>query len=170
MKKIIFFIFLSIPTFAQFIEGKVSDKIKQPLPGVLVYWFNNPNSAVFTDESGLFRINKFSESNSLVIKYLGYLSDTISVKDLAILNVTLKEDSQQLESLVIQGNSTLIDKLSPIHTEIITSKTLAKAACCNLSESFETNASVSVSYADAVTGSKQIQLFETGNFFDASIE
>ena len=110
MKKIILFIFLSIPAFAQFIEGKVSDKIKQPLPGVLVYWSNNPNSAVFTDESGIFRINKFPESNSLIVKYLGYLSDTISVKDLAILNVTLKEDSQQLESLVIKGNSTLIDK------------------------------------------------------------
>jgi hypothetical protein len=171
MKKIILFIFLSIPAFAQFIEGKVSDKIKQPLPGVLVYWSNNPNSAVFTDESGIFRINKFPEINSLIVKYLGYLSDTISVKDLAILNVTLKEDSQQLESLVIKGNSTLIDKLSPIHTEIITSKTLAKAACCNLSESFETNASVSVSYADAVTGSKQIQLLGlSGTYVQTNIE
>src|SRR5205085_9296236 len=39
-----------------------------------------------------------------------------------------------------------------------TSRELLKAACCNLSESFETNPSVDVWYNDAVTGSKQIQL------------
>ena len=33
-----------------------------------------------------------------------------------------------------------------------------KAACCNLSESFETNPSVDVSFADAVTGTRQIQM------------
>jgi outer membrane receptor for ferrienterochelin and colicin len=41
---------------------------------------------------------------------------------------------------------------------VITQKELFKAACCNLSESFETNPSVDVSFNDAVTGSKQIQL------------
>tara|TARA_R110002124_G_scaffold219586_1_gene385463 strand:- start:19 stop:558 length:540 start_codon:yes stop_codon:yes gene_type:complete len=35
---------------------------------------------------------------------------------------------------------------------------LRKAACCNLSESFETNASVDVSFADAVTGTKHIEM------------
>ena len=35
---------------------------------------------------------------------------------------------------------------------------LLRAACCNLSESFETNASVDVNYTDAVSGAKQIQL------------
>ncbi|MDL2223611.1 TonB-dependent receptor, partial [Bacteroidales bacterium OttesenSCG-928-M11] len=35
---------------------------------------------------------------------------------------------------------------------------LSRAACCSLSESFETNPSVDVSYSDAVTGAKQIQL------------
>lgn len=35
---------------------------------------------------------------------------------------------------------------------------LKKAACCNLSESFETNASVDVSFSDAVTGTKQIEM------------
>ena len=35
---------------------------------------------------------------------------------------------------------------------------LKKAACCNLSESFQTNASVDVNYSDAVTGAKEIKL------------
>ena len=65
---------------------------------------------------------------------------------------------KDLNEVIIRSRSSSIDQLSPHQTEIITSRSLAKAACCNLSESFETNASVSVSYADAVTGSKQIQM------------
>lgn len=40
----------------------------------------------------------------------------------------------------------------------IDSKELLKAACCNLSESFETNATVDVSYSNAVTGTKQLKM------------
>ncbi|GHT05121.1 TonB-dependent receptor [Bacteroidia bacterium] len=40
----------------------------------------------------------------------------------------------------------------------LTKQELQKAACCNLSESFETNPSVDVSYSDAATGAKQIKL------------
>lgn len=48
---------------------------------------------------------------------------------------------------------------------------LLKAACCNLSESFETNPSVDVSYNDAVTGSKQIQLLGlSGNYTQLTVE
>ena len=35
---------------------------------------------------------------------------------------------------------------------------LLKAACCNLSESFETNPSVDVNHSDAITGTKQIEM------------
>ncbi|MCB0410637.1 MAG: TonB-dependent receptor plug domain-containing protein, partial [Flavobacteriales bacterium] len=44
------------------------------------------------------------------------------------------------------------------HLETMNEKSLMKAACCNLSESFETNPSVDVSFSDAVSGAKQIQL------------
>ena len=43
-------------------------------------------------------------------------------------------------------------------TEKINSEELCRAACCNLSEAFETSASVDVAYADAATGAKQIRL------------
>lgn len=51
-----------------------------------------------------------------------------------------------------------ISKLSPLYVQNVTQKELERCACCNLSESFETNASVDVAYADAVSGVKQIQL------------
>ena len=48
--------------------------------------------------------------------------------------------------------------LDPIITESINSHELGKAACCNLSESFETNASVDVVFTDAVSGATKIQM------------
>ena len=44
------------------------------------------------------------------------------------------------------------------NTTTLTSKELLKAACCNLAESFETNPSIDVNFADALTGTKQIKM------------
>lgn len=54
--------------------------------------------------------------------------------------------------------STEIGLLDPIKTERIGVHELLKAACCNLSESFETTPSVDVAFTDAVSGYKQIQM------------
>lgn len=171
MKNIILFLILSVPSFAQIIEGKVIDKTQSGLPGVIVFWRNSPNAAVLTNESGIFKIAKKLESKVLVFRSLGYNGDTLVLQNDNFVTKTLQETNQDLQAVVIKGNATVIDRLSPIHTEIITTKTLAKAACCNLSESFETNASVSVSYADAVTGSKQIQLLGlSGTYVQTNIE
>ncbi len=67
-------------------------------------------------------------------------------------------DSVELESANIEGRkaATALDTESADLTYNIDEKELLKAACCNISESFETNAAVDVSYSDAVTGSRQI--------------
>lgn len=171
MKNIIILLFISVSAFSQVIEGRVIDKTQQSLPGVIVFWKNNPNSAVLTNELGGFKISRLSEDKLLVFKFLGYKTDSLLLTNDDFVTKVLQEDNQDLDGVIIKGNATVIDRLSPIHTEIITTKTLAKAACCNLSESFETNASVSVSYADAVTGSKQIQLLGlSGTYVQTNIE
>ncbi|MDR2206832.1 MAG: TonB-dependent receptor [Flavobacteriaceae bacterium] len=55
-------------------------------------------------------------------------------------------------------DETAIDKKNAGLVFNINSKELLKAACCNLSESFETNATVDVSFSNAVTGSKQLKM------------
>src|SRR5690606_19509609 len=55
-------------------------------------------------------------------------------------------------------SSNFISSAGANRIETLTSAELFKAACCDLSESFETNASVDVVNSDAVTGSKQIQM------------
>ena len=83
-----------------------------------------------------------------------------------ISNTTLNQQNEIGEVLVFgKAPGTFINKVDPILTVNITGAELRKAACCNLSESFETNASVDVNYADAATGAKQIQLLGlAGNY------
>ena len=55
-------------------------------------------------------------------------------------------------------STTSISLLDPLNIQQLNRKELAKAACCNLSEAFETNASVDASFTDAVTGTRQIRM------------
>jgi outer membrane receptor for ferrienterochelin and colicin len=81
------------------------------------------------------------------------------------------ERETELKEFRVIANPGQKDDNAVLATEIMTIKTLGKAACCNLSESFETNASVSVSYADAVTGSKQIQMLGlAGTYVQTNVE
>ena len=60
--------------------------------------------------------------------------------------------------LVKMQEATALSKKNADLTFNISSKELLKAACCNLSESFETNATVDVSFSNAVTGTKQLKM------------
>lgn len=151
------FLFLFFGGKAQKIAGKVVNSKNETLLGVTIYWKGKINQAVVSDFDGAFSINRNTNDKLLIYTYLGQ-KDSLEVYESETILLSLKENTQELSEVVVSSKATVIDRLSPIHTEIITSKTLAKAACCNLSESFETNGSVTVSYSDAVTGAKQIQL------------
>ena len=162
---------LSVNSIAQNVVGVVLDKNnakEEPIIGATVNWIGT-KIATTTDADGKFSIPR-AKANKLIISFVGYKSDTISISNETDLKIFLQSDNQ-LQEVVVRSSSTAIDRMSPIHTEILTSKALAKAACCNLSESFETNASVSVSYADAVTGAKQIQLLGlAGTYVQMNVE
>lgn len=156
---------------AQNITGIILDKNngkEEPIIGATINWAGT-KLATSSDIEGKFSIAR-SKFNKLIISYVGYKTDTILIKNETDLKIYLQADNQ-LQEVVVRSSSTSIDRMSPIQTEIITSKALAKAACCNLSESFETNASVSVSYNDAVTGAKQIQLLGlAGTYVQMNVE
>ncbi|MCB9202513.1 MAG: TonB-dependent receptor [Flavobacteriales bacterium] len=77
-------------------------------------------------------------------KYDSFSSD--STKVLETVSVRKKLEATKINSKDAQLTYTL------------SKRELQKAACCNLAESFDTNSSIDVSYADAVTGSKQIKM------------
>ena len=78
-----------------------------------------------------------------------------------VLLFTLSATAQDtLRAVQIKTNSNTTKKSyrKVTNTATMTSKELLKAACCNLSESFETNPSIDVNFSDALTGTKQIKM------------
>lgn len=113
-----------------------------------------------TDKQGAFQLT-IPLPAQVIVSYVGYLTDTVMVTQPGSINIALKQTAvTKWAPVVVAGKnqSTHISSSSTLNTLNIGSKELAKAACCNLSESFETSPSVDVSYSDAVTGMKQIQL------------
>ena len=140
------------------IKGKVIDQKGESIPGTNVYWLNTTVGAV-TDLNGDFELAQHAKSNHIVFSNIAYESDTIAVSSDQQLLISLKEVRQLAElSVVSKTPGTIKQRSAVFQTEKITGAELCKAACCNLSESFETNPSVDVSYSDAATGAKQIKM------------
>lgn len=127
---------------------------------------------VTTSEKGFFTIAPEDNPAVITISYTGFKPEEITVNKGDHLNVVLNRKSGLQEvKVVARHRSSYISAGSGLRTQVITEGELLKAACCNLSESFETNPSVDVSYNDAVTGSKQIQLLGlSGNYSQLTVE
>lgn len=158
----VFILFFSIGQ-SQELTGVVLEKnddgLFQPIIGASVYWLNTVTGTT-TDTSGVFRLPVNSVSNQLVVSYIGYRPDTVAITNQQKVNIILKSDAAKVAEVEIVGEkqSTFVNYLSPQKTLVMTEKELFKAACCNLSESFETNPSIDVSFTDAITGTKQIEM------------
>ncbi|TXC76067.1 TonB-dependent receptor plug domain-containing protein [Luteibaculum oceani] len=138
------------------IKGKVTDEQKQPLPGASVLWLDTQVGTI-TDADGNFEIERPQNGSKLVFSYTGFQTDTIEAS--YNLSVRLKAGKALEEvEIVKRQKTTRIKRMDALKVEQIGVKELLKAACCNLSESFETSPSVDVSFTDAVTGTRQIQM------------
>jgi len=129
------------------------------LPYATVFWENTTINTQ-TKEDGSFSINKPHGKTNIIASYVGYKADTIATKpEEEFISIVLSANSQ-IEEVTItkktEGN--YISVLKPMKTEVISQAGLHRLACCNLSESFQSNASVDVGFADAVTGARQIQM------------
>ena len=163
MKRILIIISLCLtafPAVAQTLQGSVFYKNPngktEPLPFAQVYHMEKAR-LIETDANGQFSLN-LTDRATLVATYVGYTRDTVVVEPgTAEAKFYLSGENDLDESKVTAMQSTL-PKMKSIKTEVITAAGLCKMACCALAESFENSASVTVGYADAVTGARQIKL------------
>lgn len=163
----LFIALLSTTSFAQhMVKGVILEETDKgefvPMPFAKVYWATT-DIGVITNEDGVFSIEHKEQYTLLVVSAIGFISDTLTVthKNIDELRIILKVKGElKLEETTVKGKirGTTIKRLDPIKSSIMNKKELFKAACCNLSESFETNPSIDVTYTDAVTGAKQIQM------------
>ncbi|UOQ55495.1 TonB-dependent receptor [Hymenobacter cellulosivorans] len=144
------------------VQGQITDAVAQsPLPGAVVRWLEAAGSSATTDAAGKFTLVRPARgaASHLIINSIGYKADTLLVEatDQSFVRVALRR-SVELGEVTVQDRAPAYSSLPPTNTQVITSHDLTKSACCNLAESFETNAAVEVSTTDAVSGAKQIQL------------
>lgn len=166
MKKhiLLLLIFFSLKPFAQEnLDGRVLAKEARetiPLIGANVFWLNTQIGTI-TDEEGKFSLPYLGPEELLVMSYIGFKSDTLSIKENRLLIQFLDEsDSESLDEVTLTKRRKAIQKsyFEAQNIIYVNSDELLKAACCNLSESFETNPSIDVNFSDALTGTKQIRM------------
>ena len=152
------FMLFSQTTFTGMLMDKNNPKDNLGVEGATVHWLGTNVSAV-TNKKGWFVIAYKPEYKKLVINYLGFRTDTITIKSLKPIHHFLTTESE-LEEVTLRSRRKATQKSFFATTNVFTvnSDELLKAACCNLAESFETNPSIDVSFSDALTGTKQIQM------------
>ena len=128
------------------------------LAGANIYWLNTTVGTV-TDIDGKFALIYKKEYSKLVISFVGFKTDTLTITEPKMVHHWLQPTSA-LDEVTVKGKRkpTAKSYLQAQNISIVSSDELLKAACCNLSESFETNPSIDVNFADAVTGTRQIKM------------
>lgn len=81
-----------------------------------------------------------------------------------------RKDTLSAATFTASGPANGLSKFKDVRTEVINSAGLCKMACCNLAESFENSASVTVGYSDAVTGARQIRLLGLSGVYTQMLE
>lgn len=87
------------------VSGVVRDKGGVSLPGVSVKEKGTANGTV-TDINGSFKLAVKDEQAILVFSYIGYKTMEAPVNGLRVINITLEEDSERLEEVVVVGYGT----------------------------------------------------------------
>ena len=182
MKKIFFFFVILLVCVdlvqGETIRGTVSfinrQGEREPLIGAHVF-FSDSRTGTSTDLNGLFRLEKPTNENAfLVAGYIGFISDSVRISSIQSVEVdfVLTEGVELREAVVTASyqSGTMLPKLTSLKTEVITTTGLMKMACCNLSESFENSATITVGYTDAVSGAKQVQLLGLSGIYSQMMD
>lgn len=165
MKKILISltVLISIPSFAQqtfrgMIMDKNNPKDSLGVFGANVFWLHTTIGAT-TNEKGWFEIPYKSSYKKLVVSYVGYKTDTLTINGPEPIHHFLTPENE-LDEIRISSGKKAIQKsfLQTKNVFTVNSDELLKAACCNLAESFETNPSIDVNFSDALTGTRQIRM------------
>jgi TonB-linked SusC/RagA family outer membrane protein len=98
----------SLSAFAQgniSISGVVTEESGEPLPGVNITVKGTTNG-VATDVDGKYVITVSGQTSVLEFSYLGFAVQSVTVGNRTVVNVTLREDMQMIDEVVVVGYGT----------------------------------------------------------------
>ncbi len=143
--------------YGQSITGSVSDIFNTPLIGATVQW-QNANSGVTTDSIGLFEISKIEGETTLIISFVGFKPESVTVGDRTHWQIQMIEDNT-LSTVDVTAKSKATRFLNQvIKTEVLGTRELERAACCSLAGCFNTNASVDAATTNVITDAKELRV------------
>ncbi len=173
---LLLFIYSALTINAQTINGIVKAQKSYgevaPLAFASIYWLEGKIS-LESNEKGEFSFNKKGTGTvSLIATYVGFTKDTLLLKNGEVKAELFLKEQNELNAARVVGKQAgnFLSKITPVKTEVITAAGLCKMACCNLAESFENSASVTVGYADAITGARQIRLLGLSGIYTQMLD
>ncbi len=150
----------ALPIYAQSLSGRVvNNNNNEVLIGANIWW-EDTTVGTATDMEGNYRLHRVKGHDNLIVALVGYENDTIRVESgLSRVDFVLKS-ALELDEVVVTSalNGNYIRQNGIAKDEVISFAGLCKMACCNLAESFENSASVTVGFSDAISGARQIQM------------
>ncbi|MEO8774481.1 MAG: carboxypeptidase-like regulatory domain-containing protein [Gelidibacter sp.] len=151
------FIYSQVKITGTVLEFNSTSKDKV-LPEVNIVWLNS-SIGTTTNSVGEFSLPFNKDSKKIIVSYVGYRTDTLTVNRPNLGKIWLHPDMELDEVVISKKLNSIRKSLFNVQNVVtVDSREMLKAACCNLSESFETNPAVDVNISDAVTGAKQIQM------------
>lgn len=155
------------------VKVREADRSLQLLPDARVGWVGG--AAVMSDSIGRFQLSMPTAWPAvLVTSTFAASPDTLRLEGPPQGHlIVVVEGSVQLAAAEVSERqaSTRLSLQTLQAIESIGARELKRAACCDVSESFETNATVDVSYGDAVSGTKTIRMLGLdGKYAQLSLE
>ncbi len=116
-------------TLAQSITGTVNDQFGEPILGASVLVKGTTNGCV-TDLDGNFALSGVEKGQTLAISFIGYTTQEVAVDGRAHYEVTLNENSELLEDVVVVGygvqkKSNLTGAISQVKSGDIQNRTIS---------------------------------------------
>jgi len=121
-----------------------------------------------TNMDGYFKLEIPNTYKKVIVSYIGFENKEVLLND-ETSNLSIFLMADVLEEVTFTYKKLDRSSITTYNSQVLDSKELTKAACCNLSESFETNAAVDVSFSDAVTGAKKLRMLGLDSYFTQTL-
>lgn len=118
------------------VTGTVVDEMGEPVLGANVVVAGTTNGAT-TDLDGNFSIQNVAENATLQVSFIGYTSQTVSVAGKSVIKITLSEDSEMLDDVVVIGYQTVRRKDLTGSVASVNNKALAATPVSNVAQALQ---------------------------------